>query len=162
MGDASESRPGWSATPRGRRELAVLGLFALAHLVIPPLALELFPFTVLPVFCDTPQRYCKYRVWGPDGEEIPEDELPGFGLHHQYWGIPPEFPSGREPAPTIHAFGEVPDEVWVRDEIARRLASRGGPEWVTVERTVVGPREDGSVGVVSRSERWTIRRPEPR
>ncbi len=111
---------GWSATPRGRRELAAVGLFCLAFAVVPLLTTELYPFSRAPMFADAPRRYCDYAVVTPDGRRLTEpQDLARFGLQRNYWGNPLGVGVGFEPAESVDVFGKVADE---RQRV-RRLVS---------------------------------------
>jgi hypothetical protein len=152
---------GWSTTLRGRRELAAVVVFCAANLVVPLIWIEMFPFSRAPMFADAPQRYCKYVIVTPDGRRLGDDpktefaELKPFGLQRNYWGNPLGVGVGFKPAPGVDRFGEVASQAAVTESVRRGLASH--PEWdyVEVTQTVVGPREDGSVGSVS-AESWGV------
>jgi hypothetical protein len=150
---------GWTATPRGRRELAAVGLVCLAFAVIPLVTTELYPFSRAPMFADAPQQYCDYAVVTPDGRRLiePQDLLP-LGLQRNYWGNPLGVGVGFQPAESVDVFGAVATPGQVADMVTARL--RRFPQWeyVEVEQSVIGKTDADHVGVV-RSERWRVDNP---
>ena len=51
-------------------ELGCVLLFGLASIVVPVVYGELYPFTIAPMFRDSPKLYCIYQVLSPDGETV--------------------------------------------------------------------------------------------
>jgi hypothetical protein len=149
--------PGWSGSARGRGELAGIALFCLASVLVPLLRTELYPFSRAPMFADAPQRYCNYRVSGPDGRELP---LADFGLQRNYWGNPPGVGVGFHPPDSVDHFGEVADREAVTAHVAARLQDFPALEAVEVVQEVIGPVDGGRVGLVS-SSRWRVANPHP-
>ena len=151
---------GWSATPRGRRELAAVGLFCLAFAVVPLVTTELYPFSRAPMFADAPRRYCDYAVVTPDGRRLTEpQDLARFGLQRNYWGNPLGVGVGFRPAESADVFGEdVTDETAkrVRDMVAARLKQFPQWEYVDVEQIVIGPTDADHIGEVRR-RRWPVK-----
>ena len=100
------SGAGWSATPRGRRELAAVGLFCLAFAVTPLVTTELYPFSRAPMFADAPRQYCDYAVITPDGRRLTDPRrLALLGLQRNYWATrsASASASSRPRAPTCSA-----------------------------------------------------------
>src|SRR5262245_37268586 len=91
--------------PVSRVELACVALFAACNVIIPLSAGELYPFTVAPMFRDSPKAYCEYEVIGPDGAPLP---LTDFQLQRNYDGNPVGFGAGVHPPPTFDEFGSAP------------------------------------------------------
>ena len=74
---SSETRagedPAGIAAPRSPR--MAIAVFILANLMIPLLFGDLFPLTSTPMFRDRPQVYCNYRIYAPDGSELPVQDF---------------------------------------------------------------------------------------
>jgi hypothetical protein len=159
--------PGWSATPRGRRELLAVAVFCAANLIVPLIWVEMFPFSRAPMFADAPRLYCSYVIETPDRQRLGEtkgkdprrafEELKPFGLERTYWGNPLGVGVGFEPARTVDRFGEVASKEEIDESVRRGLAGR--PEWdyVFVKQTVIGPTDGGRVGT-KQKERWRVDR----
>ena len=58
-------------------------VFVLLNLSVPPLALEFYPFTTVPLFPSAPQFYCRYKITDLDGRPY---HLRRFDLHRSDWG----------------------------------------------------------------------------
>lgn len=150
---------GWASTPRGRKEMAAVGLFCLTFAVMPLLTTELYPFSRAPMFADAPRQYCEYTVITPDGRRLSEtDELLPFGLQRDYWGNPLGVGVGFKPAPTVDDFGQIATKQVVVDMVAPRL--KQFPQWqfIEVEQDVVGPTDADHVGVVDKHT-WRVDNP---
>lgn len=141
-----------SHTRRGRWQLAVAVAFVAVHLVAPLLVGELYPFTVAPMFCDRPQLYCNYHVYGPDGRELPAAD---FLLQRVYDGNPPGFGVGIQPPPVLDRFGRQPTEQEVIDHVRRQLADKPELPYVDVVQEVIGPVSNNRVGVMQ-TNRWRV------
>ena len=147
---------GWSATPRGRRELAAVGLFCLAFAAMPLLTSELYPFSRAPMFADAPRQYCDYAIVTPTGERVTDAAvLTKLGLQRNYWGNPLGVGVGFRPPEGVDVFGTVATEKQVHDVVAPRL--KQFPQWphVMVEQTVIGPTDADHIGEVRR-ELWRV------
>ncbi len=150
---------GWSATPRGRRELAAVGLFCLAFAVVPLVTTELYPFSRAPMFADAPRRYCDYAVITPDGRRLTEpQDLVRFGLQRNYWGNPLGVGVGFEPAESVDVFGTVATRQRVTELVRGRLKRMPDLKDIEVEQSVVGPIDADRVGVVWMA-RWRVDNP---
>ena len=160
--------PGWSATPRGRRELLAVAAFCLVNVAVPLAWVEMFPFSRAPMFADAPRLYCAYVIETPDGRTLGEDredndprqayeELKPFGLERNYWGNPLGVGVGFRPAESADEFGNIASEADVTAAVRRGLALH--PEWayVTVRQTVIGPTDEGGVGPVQKKQ-WPVTR----
>ena len=149
----------WHATPRGRRELAAVGLFCLAFAVIPLVTTELYPFSRAPMFADAPRQYCDYAVYTPDGRRLtePRDLLP-LGLQRNYWGNPLCVGVGFQPAPSVDVFGTVATRKQLTDTVALRLQQFPAWRYVLVEKSVIGPIDADHVGVVW-GDLWRVDNP---
>ena len=138
---------GWAATPRGRTELAAVGLFCLTFAVVPLVTTELYPFSRAPMFSDAPQLYCDYEVFGPDGRRITDlATLTKLGLQRNYWGNPLGVGVGYAPPPSVDDFGRVASEEDVTAFVTRRLESF--PDWayVDVGQSIVCPFNNRLIG----------------
>lgn len=133
------------------KPVLIATLFLAANALVPLIWGDVYPFTTAPMFRDTPQHYCRYRVSGPEGE-LPVSD---FLLQRIYDGNPPGYGVGIEPPPTLNVFGEVQSEAQVRAHVAQILRRRGGPEWVEVEQEVIGAVDAQRVGVVEK-HLWRI------
>ena len=142
---------GWANTPRGRKELAAVGLFCLAFAVVPLLTTELYPFSRAPMFADAPQQYCEYAVITPDDRLTDTKDLIPFGLQRNYWGNPLGVGVGFKPPPTVDDFGKVARLQQVIEEVTPRL--RQFPQWesVAVEQSLIGAMDPNPVGVVQKT-----------
>jgi hypothetical protein len=127
-------------------EVIAIGLFLLANLIVPLTAGELYPFTIAPMFSDRPVQYCDYRVWAPDGTELP---LQDFELQRNYDGNPVGMGAGVQPPPTLDEFGTAPDETTLRRHVGRVLQHKHAHlAYVDVQQEVIGPIDADRVGVI--------------
>lgn len=150
---------GWVNSPRGRKELLVVGLFCLTFAVVPLVTTELYPFSRAPMFADAPRLYCDYAVYTPDGRQITDSAtLTKLGVQRNYWGNPLGVGVGFEPAPSADDFGKVAPKDAVVGMVARRLEGFPDLQYVEVEQRVVGPIDADHVGV-QRAERWRVDNP---
>lgn len=138
--------------------LIVIVLFLSAHVVVPLVWGDLYPFTSAPMFRDSPQRYCNYHVFASDGIELPQAD---WLVQRVYDGNPVGYGVGVKPPPVIEQeFGTVHEERQVREHILRRykILSSSSP-YVDVEQWVFGPT-GGTIGRLKVSRR-RIYRPSP-
>lgn len=135
--------------------MALVGAFVALNVLIPLWMLELYPFSIGPMFRDAPQQLTEYTAKGPEGQDIPLAEL---GLHRRYNGNP-TWGTGFLHRPTIDNFdGEPPPMSEVAQWVRERL--RGRPEpFVVVTRRIIAGREDGTVGPVGEEERVVVPSP---
>jgi len=150
---------GWASTPRGRKELAAVGLFCLAFALVPLVTTELYPFSRAPMFADAPRLYCDYAVYTPDGERITDlPTLTKLGVQRNYWGNPLGVGVGYEPPPTVDEFGAVA----AKDSVVAMVACGLGqfPQWKYVEvvQVVVRPTDDGRLASEP-GEPWRVDNP---
>ena len=140
--------------------LVPVGMFLAAHVVVPLLWGDVYPFTSAPMFRDRPERYCDYHVYAPGGAELPQEE---WLVQRVYDGNPVAYGVGVKPPAVIEQrFGTVHDEQMVREHLLRQFSRKEGsrPEFITAEQEVFGPRADGTIGEVE-SHLWRITRPSP-
>lgn len=132
--------------PVRTRELISAIAIAACFVVLPMLYGELYPFTNAPMFSDSPQRYCQYRIHGPNGESL---RLEDFELQRNYDGNPVGSGTGIKPPPTLDRFGQVVPEDALRNHVKHILNSRF-PDlaFVDVLQQVIGPTAEGGVGIV--------------
>lgn len=129
-------------------------MFVIANVVLPLIYLELFPFSLAPMFSDAPRLYCEYVVTAPDGLELP---LVDFGLHRTYWGNPPVGMGFRCKA-SADCFGRVPSTETITSAVRTGFARHPALDHVIVKRTVIGDIDGRTVGPVDVAE-WRIDRP---
>lgn len=101
-----------------KTEFCFVVAFVVINLLAPLVIGEKYPFTISPMFCDQPEQYVTYEVYDPAGEPL---DAESFGLHLVYDGNPPGFGMGIKPTPTLHEFGEMVDEVTVRNRVQAAL-----------------------------------------
>lgn len=136
-----------SLPPPSRLALTSAVVFAGCTLMLPIVCEELYPFTIAPMFRDSPRLYCRYRVLDPQGVEF---ALRDFELQRNYDGNPVGLGAGVLPPPTLDEFGAALDEATLRAHVSRILRGRfPGISYVDVEQTVIGPVDRHSIGVVS-------------
>lgn len=135
--------------PPSRLALASAVAFAACTVVLPVLVGDLYPFTITPMFRDSPRLYCRYEVLDPQGVPLP---LGDFGLQRNYDGNPVGLGAGIRPPPSLDEFGTAPDEAALRAHVARFLVDRSsGMPHVDVVQTVIGPVDARQVGVIRES-----------
>jgi hypothetical protein len=140
--------------------LVAAGLFLAAHVVVPLVWGDVYPFTSAPMFRDNPQRYCSYHVFAPDGTELPQEE---WLVQRVYDGNPVGYGVGVQPPGVMEQrFGIVHDEQEVREHIVRQFSKTQNARWpfVTVELQIFGPAGDGNIGLLEKFL-WRITRPSP-
>jgi len=129
-----------------------------ANVVVPLVWGDVYPFTSAPMFRDNPGQCCNYRVYAPDGKELPAEE---WLCQRIYDGNPLGYGVGIEPPPVLEReFGQVHGEQHIREHIERLLNEprHRGLAYVVVEQVVVGRLDAERVGVVRESRlmvhRW--------
>jgi len=136
--------------------VAVAALLA-ANVVVPLVWGDVYPFTSAPMFRDSPQQFCNYRVFSAKGKEFaPADWL----VQRVYDGNPVGYGVGVSPPAVLEQeFGVVHDEAAVREHFQRQLAEpqHSRQTFVDVVQEVIGPVDSQHVGVV-RTNRWRIGR----
>jgi hypothetical protein len=139
--------------------LAVIGLFLAAHVVMPLVWGDLYPFTSAPMFRDNPERYCNYRVFAPDGTELPQED---WLVQRVYDGNPAGYGVGVTPPGVIEQeFGVVHERQKVQEHIIRQFKNLPiSHPHVDVEQQVFGPQNDSAIGLLTVST-WRIDRPAP-
>jgi hypothetical protein len=144
-----------AARIRSRWPVIVAGLLLAANVVIPLLGGDVYPFTSAPMFRDSPRQYCNYKVYAPNGEELPAEN---WRLNRVYDGNPVGYGVGiRPPAVLEQQFGVIHEEATVREHIARQFANPKNREYdfVDVVQETVGPVDGPHVGIIG-SKRWRI------
>jgi hypothetical protein len=134
--------------------LCAAGVLLAANVAVPLAMGDVYPFTSAPMFRDTPQVYCNYHIYGPDGEPLPSER---FLCHRIYDGNPVGYGVGVKPPRVLEQFGAAHDEATVRRHIVDQLqtAENRGYAFVDVEQEVIGPLDERRVGVL-RVDRWRI------
>jgi hypothetical protein len=154
-GDAASLPP--RETPR-RRELAAFFLFCLLNVLVPVITVDLFPFSRAPMFADAPRRFCTFKVYAPDGRELPVRE---FGLHRNYWGNPLGVGCGFHPPESLDQFGTVPDRETIVAHVEEQLVRWPEYPFVDVVREVTGACDARTIGQTEWT-RWRIPNPHAR
>jgi hypothetical protein len=124
------------------------GALLLASIVVPLVWGDVYPFTSAPMFRDNPRQCCNYRVYGPDGEELP---VADWLCHRVYDGNPLGYGVGiRPPAILEREFGQMCSDEQVCEHIHGLLdrPECRGLKYVEVVQEVIGPIDDERVGVV--------------
>ncbi len=122
-----------SATRRNVETTAIV-LFVIVNLFAPFMLGEMYPFTVSPMFCDQPNKYCTYELFDESGQEL---ELEQYGLHLVYDGNPPGLGMGIEAKSTLHAFGEVPELEEVVAHLREVSSRQNHPRQIRIVQSVV-------------------------
>ena len=132
--------------PPSRLALTSAVTFAACNLVLSIVFGDLYPFTITPMFCDSPRLYCQYQVLDPQGGQLP---LGDFHLQRNYDGNPVGLGAGVRPPPSLDQFGTAPDEATVRAHVTRILNSHF-PElqYVDIVQAVIGPVDLKKIGVI--------------
>jgi hypothetical protein len=131
-----------------------IGLYIVASIVLPVLFVDVYPFSAAPMFRDRPLIYCDYRIFAPDGRDIPSA---GFQLQREYDGNPAAIGVGRKPAPSLNVYGAVATEIAVRSHVEDLLATMPGFPYVDVVQDVIGPVDSQRVGLLA-TNRWRVHR----
>jgi hypothetical protein len=136
--------------------LVVVGLFLAAHVVVPLVWGDVYPFTSAPMFRDNPERYCDYHVFAPDGTELPQED---WLVQRVYDGNPSGYGVGVHPPAVIEQeFGVVHERQTIQEHIRRQFKSLSPSyPYVDVEQRAFGPLGD-TIGILKVSS-WRIDRP---
>jgi hypothetical protein len=158
-----------SSPPASLAGPLAVGLLLAVNALVPLIWGDIYPFTSAPMFRDAPTQYADYRVYGPDGNELPtrhyaldkdKTEDP-FLVGRVYDGNPVGYGVGIAPPPVLEQeFGVVHDEAAVRQHIGKQLARPENAKYPYVEvvQEVVGPIDEQRLGVV-KTTRWKVDRP---
>jgi hypothetical protein len=132
-----------------------VGIFLTAHIVVPLVWGDLYPFTSAPMFRDSPTQYCNYHVFAPDGSELPQED---WLVQRVYDGNPFGYGVGITPPAVIEQeFGAVHDGATVRAHLERQFTTVRNREYdlVDVQQEVFGPNDEGSIERMSVT-RWHV------
>ena len=141
--------------------LALVGLFLSAHVVVPLVWGDIYPFTSAPMFRDMPQQYCNYHILAPDGTELRQED---WLVQRVYDGNPVGYGVGVSPPAVIEQhFGVVHDERQVREHIRRQFSRRSSTTdrsypYVDVSQEIFRGGESGTVQMLT-FRRWKIASP---
>ena len=143
-----------------RSKLAFLAVTLLlaANIVVPLVWGDVFPFTSAPMFRDAPLCCCNYRVYAPNGRELPAAD---WLVQRIYDGNPVGYGVGICPPPVLESkFGQVCDEQTVREHIRAQFKNPHNQNYLYVEvvQDHIGPIDAQHVGIVHTS-RWRVERP---
>jgi hypothetical protein len=142
----------------GRGPLAAGGLL-LASVLVPLVWGDVYPFTSAPMFRDNPRQCCNFRVFAPDGTELPAED---WLCHRVYDGNPLGYGVGLQPPAIVERqFGAVCSESDLRRHFQEQLARPEYRrfEYVEIVQEVIGPVDEERVGVVE-TRRLRIERTE--
>jgi hypothetical protein len=143
---------------RSRAAMLAAGVLLAANIVIPLIGGDVYPFTSAPMFREGGDRCCNYRVYSPEGRELPAEN---WLVQRIYDGNPVGYGVGVVPPEVIEQkFGAVPEVVAVWPHIQRQFPRDGNRQYayVEVEQDVLGPVDEQRVGVM-KTNRWRIDRP---
>src|SRR2546423_508192 len=135
--------------------VVILSLFFAAHIVVPLVWGDLYPFTSAPMFRDRPTQYCNYHIFAPDGTELPQED---WLVQRGYGGNPVGYGVGiRPPAVIEQGFGVVHDGATVRAHMERQFTTLQNREddFVNVQQEVFGPNDEGTIERMSVT-RWHV------
>jgi hypothetical protein len=115
-------------------------VFMLVNLSVPPLALEFYPFTTVPLFPSAPQFYCRYDITDLDGKPY---HLLRFDLHRSDWGGRRDWPSGLQYHYGFNRFGVVPTQEELTVHLQEALRHSPGLPGLRVTQYVYGKKGRG-------------------
>jgi hypothetical protein len=142
-------------------------VFILSNILIPFTLGDIYPFTIAPMFRDTPLMYANYRIYSPDGTKLadnsrreidPTGSPDPFKLRRYYDGNPVGCGVGICPPKTLGDFGIVHQEKLVRKHIAENWPSDLVFPYIEIEQEIIGPIDAQKVGI-QKIQRWRINRP---
>ena len=143
---------GWRIIARMNRRssvaLAAVGLLLAANMVVPLVWGDVYPFTSAPMFRDAPVCCCNYRVYAPDGRELPAED---WLVQRIYDGNPVGYGVGIcPPAVVEQEFGHLCGEADLRAHIARQFSKpqNRAHAYVEVVQLHIGPIDSQHVGNV--------------
>jgi len=143
---------------RSRVAMSAAGILLAANVVVPMIGGDVYPFTSAPMFREGGDRCCNYRVYSPEGRELPAEN---WLVQRVYDGNPVGYGVGVVPPAVIEQkFGEVPVAAAVWWHILRQFPRDGNRHYayVEVEQDVLGPVDEQHVGVM-KTNRWRVERP---
>lgn len=139
--------------PPSRLALTSAFAFGVCNLLLSIAFGDLYPFTITPMFRDSPRLYAKYQILDPKGVQLP---LRDFELQRNYDGNPLGLGAGVRTPPSLDEFGTAPDTTVVKAHISSILRKRFSRlEYVDVVQTVIGPLDAQRVGV-TREARFRV------
>lgn len=143
---------------RNQIALAAVGALLAANVVVPLVWGDVYPFTSAPMFRDAPRCCCNYRVYAPDGRELPAED---WLVQRIYDGNPIGYGVGICPPPVLEQdFCRPCDEATIRAHIARQFDNPKNRDYAYVEvvQDHIGPTDAQHVGITQTS-RWQVERP---
>jgi hypothetical protein len=143
-----------------RTKLALIAVAALlaANVVVPLVWGDVYPFTSAPMFRDAPLCCCNYRVYAPDGRELPAED---WLVQRIYDGNPIGYGVGICPPPVLEQdFGHICGEAAVRQHIEKQFTNPKNRDlrYVEVVQDHIGPVDSQHVGIME-TNRWRVERP---
>jgi hypothetical protein len=138
--------------------LIAVALLLAANIAIPLVWGDVYPFTSAPMFRDAPLCCCNYRVYAPDGRELPAAD---WLVQRIYDGNPLGYGVGICPPPVLEQdFCRPAGEATVRGHIQAQFANppNRAHAYVEVVQEHIGPIDAQHVGIV-RTHRWRMDRP---
>jgi hypothetical protein len=138
--------------------LVTVALLLAANVIVPLVWGDVYPFTSAPMFRDAPACCCNYRVYAPDGRELPAQD---WLVQRIYDGNPIGYGVGICPPPVLEQdFCQPCNEQEVRAHIASQFDRPQNRNYAYVEvvQDHIGPIDSQRVGITHTS-RWRIERP---
>ena len=114
---------------------------------LPLMFSELYPFTINPMFRDSPQKYTSYSLVSATGVQIPAEKAL---LHQVYDGNPVALGVGAPPEETANIYGQTLSEREIELIVRRELADDTIDWPVKVYQLVFGkPENENKFGLMN-------------
>lgn len=143
-----------AAESRKRVERGFIWIFCILQLVVPPLVIDFYPFTTMPMYSDSLRRISLFSVKEDAGAEL---SLVDFQLQSNYLANPVAR-IGRKQAPTLNTLPEIiPDQVLL-SHVRDRLRHYPCVKAATVTQRIYGALERqgrATAGVVDQKS-WDV------
>lgn len=147
---------------RGRRaELGFVLAVIACSVVVPVVWEKIFPFNRPSFFVARVEKHAVYRVLAPGGRSLPAWR---FGLGDFYWAqrgwfteVPEQERGAIRLPDTVNVYGSLPSRATIEEVVRKHLRRFPELDYVVVVRTIKGPVNDRSVGVVA-EQRWKVSR----
>lgn len=142
-------------------------LFALSNILIPVILGDIYPFTIAPMFRDTPMTYANYRIFAPNGKKLadnsrreldPTGSPDPFKLRRYYDGNPVGCGVGICPPKTLGDFGIVHSEDQIKKHLIKNWPANLDLPYIEIEQEIIGPVDNQKVGIL-KVLRWRIDKP---
>jgi len=149
-----------SPVGRSRRELWAVAGFCTLWLIVPPVVVELYPFSAMTMFAVPVEQCCSYEVRSPSGRRLSNRR---FGLQMNNPHDPPvtslgRHGYGRKSPFSINRYGKPPSRDVVVEQVGRSLKKYPKLKFVYVTQKVIGAKDSRHVGLLA-VHTWKVRRP---